>query len=377
MSASLTDFERTLLVSIWLASALFAALALFAIAILCVRRLLRDRRRRRAEAMKRRFHDLISILLSRPAQPAKALRPDFKPRDIPIFVDIFLEFFRVVRGTNAARIGEIIADWDLEDALCRLAIEGHRGERIETLTVLSYLTSAQSLRVIEECLASKDAYIQLTAIRCIARRKQNNRLGEIIDRINTPEQSNRALLVNVLSPFGTAAVRELQRLVQVAVTDLVRAVALETLIAIKPDEVRLDYARLMESPAPHVRAATVRLFGIVGGDGPGSDREGGDGLGGDGSGGDASVDVLSLGLTDPDAIVRIYAVGAVRQRGGRDYLSTLRTLLGDPVWWVRYRAGSALLESGPNGLALLRSIMVRESLEGYSAREILHEAGAA
>ena len=351
-----------LLQSIWLTSAVFAALALLAVAILCVRRFIRDRRRRRALEEKRRLHDLVSILLTRPGQSAAALRPDLKPRDIPLLVDIFLEFFRVLRGGDAARIGEIVDDWDLEPALFRVAREGHRGERIETLTVLSYLTGDQSLRVIEESLASKDAYIQLTAIRCIARRNAIDRLGEIIDRINTPEQANRTLLVSVLSPFGTAAVRELERLAHVAVTDMLRVVALETLIAIKPNEVRLDFGQLMESADPRVRAATVRLYGLAGA--VAGNKE-------------VDVDVLSLGLADPDAIVRVYAVGTVRQRGGRDYLIKLRILLGDPVWWVRYRAGVSLLESGPKGLALLRSVMGRDNLEGYSAREILDEAGVA
>jgi HEAT repeat protein len=46
----------------------------------------------------------------------------------------------------------------------------------------------------------------------------------------------------------------------------------------------------------------------------------------------------------PQWIVRVQAAAALGRLGGEEDAQRLQTMLGDPEWWVRYRAGLALVQ---------------------------------
>ncbi len=72
----------------------------------------------------------------------------------------------------------------------------------------------------------------------------------------------------------------------------------------------------------------------------------------------AGEPAIRRGMQSDSSDVRATAAEAAGRIGLAGLAPHLRLLLGDPVWWVRFRAGEALARLGSQGLAELRSAAV-------------------
>lgn len=70
---------------------------------------------------------------------------------------------------------------------------------------------------------------------------------------------------------------------------------------------------------------------------------------------ETAADVAPL-LSHPNWVIRSQAAKAVGTVNAEAYLEMLQELMSDKSWWVRFRAGEALLKSGEKGIALLKSL---------------------
>ena len=334
-------------------SAVLAAVSVLLLLLLSVRRIIRDSRRKTHEARKAEFDGVISAIISQKISVTKDLFRDLRMRDVAPLTDVFLSYLRNISGPDADRMIEVIHVWDVETLFRQHMHRVRRGERIEMLTVLSYLKTPSSLEIIADALGSRDLYVQLTAIRCLARRRAVNLLPEVIIAVNHEGQQNKTLLADVLLRFGEEAVPYLEKLVSSAVNETVRAAALEALVFISPNSTTVDFDLCMLSPDDGTRAAAVTLAGVV------ACRD--------------APDPIAKGVRDPSALVRARVAIAISKAGRVDLMEALTELIGDPVWWVRYRAGKALMDMSSEGKALMRSFSMQNNLEGIMAREILAE----
>ncbi len=354
MSALLSDFEHTLLAVVWMASAGFAALSTFMLLTLALRRAFRDRMRRQEKAKMAQFDALLSALVRQRIAPRGDMLPHIDAGDVAALVNVLLNYLRNLSGADADLVIDAIDLWDIESLLVQEAKHGHRGRRIEALAVLSYLRSETSLASLVKALRSEDDYVQLAAIRCIARRGAIEYLPHIIDAINQERERNRTILAEVLQRFGAASAPYLEKLTDEAASDSVLIAALEALAMIAPEHVQVNMKALMAHSAPRVRAAAVRLAGVSAVSSP--------------------IDVIALGLEDQEALVRIRAAVAAGNAGRQDLLPALRRTLADPVWWVRFRACQAMLNLGAAGRAVLRTVAAKSGDEAILAADILSEA---
>lgn len=354
VSASLTVFERFLLEAIWMVSAALAVVSITMVLLLSLRRVLRDREKKAHAVQKAEFDRAISAILSQKITVKKELLPEVGERDISPLTDILLSYLRNLSGPDADRLIEIIYAWDVEQKLRRQLWGARRGDAIEALTVLSYLNTPSSLEAISEKLHSPDPYVQLASIRCLARRDAVNMLPEIIVSVNHAGQHNRTILADVLQRFGVEAAPYLEKLVSEAVNETVRIAALEALVLIAPPATSVDFKLCLASPNERTRAAAVTLAGITG-------VRGGE-------------DVLAIGTEDASALVRARSASAIKASERLDLIERLIDLISDPVWWVRYRAGRAMMSISTESRALLRSLSMQNSPQGLMAREILDEA---
>lgn len=92
----------------------------------------------------------------------------------------------------------------------------------------------------------------------------------------------------------------------------------------------------------------------------------------------AGAEAIIAGLSNAEWSVRASAAEAAGKSGIADAAGRLGELLDDPQYWVRYRAGEALLRLGPRGIHVL-SERVESGDEETSliARKILAEGRAA
>ena len=92
----------------------------------------------------------------------------------------------------------------------------------------------------------------------------------------------------------------------------------------------------------------------------------------------AGAEAILGGLGSAQWTVRAAAAEAAGKSGIADAADTLGAMLSDENWWVRYRAGEALLRLGPRGInALRRNCEGDNEVARSTAQAILVEGRAA
>lgn len=262
--------------------------------------------------------------------------------------DVFVHYFRTLRGEKLERLQDMISNSDIESQIISASHEGVRGFRMRAVRTLSYLNSQRSLRAIFEHLSSDDKYVRLTAMRCLVRRKAL--IHAIILSFIEAFPRDHKLLASILADFGEEIVNPLEKLVRTSKNDVIIAACLETLFIMRRTETTLDLGVLMQNKSETVRSAALSLSAIATHSG--------------------KSDPLHLGLHDEAISVKIRATKMASNLKRTDLLPDLFKLASDTEMWVRYRALIAIWVTGRSGQQFVNLLSKTHPLAANVALEM-------
>jgi len=335
MLQSLTNVEAQLLVIIWGVTFSFFACAILCCVFVILKRALGNRRFKKRAFQKDYFVNYLTNLLDKEPDDLVVLRqlPNCNYDDI---ISIFLHFFQTLKGQKLDTLKNLIANKFFENKIIMRTFTGSRGHRMQAVKTLAYLESKPSLMAILECLDSQDKYIRLTSARSLVRRQALSLLPQIIAKCLKQLPHDYKLVGDILSGYGEAAVKPLEKIIQTTEDDMTIAACLEALIIIMPPKTNLDFSKLMKSKTAAVRSAVVRLSAIV------SHY--------------SDIDPLKLGLADSEISVKIQAAKTACYLKRSDLTSELYALTFSPVIWLRYWSMKAIWSSSRQGEKFVRTI---------------------
>lgn len=353
MLALLTSVNLSLLHFFWSVSLSFFSVALFLCMAIMLRRIWRNKSAAKRKQEKTNFQNHIGQLLNTSYRPQQV--PDSPACNVQDMADVFLHFFRTLKGEKLEYLQEIISETGIEARIINKTYKGVRGSRMSALRALSYLSSQKSLQVIFEGLSSKDKYVRLTAMRCLVRRKASFFVNSIVESYVKAFPRDYKLLASILANFGNEISESLEGLVNSSDQDLVKTACLEALILIRPAKTSLDFDSLMESESEIVRAAALSLAATT------THSQ--------------ALNHLRLGLKDESITVKIRAAKMAHYLKSKDLMPELLELSTSPALWVRYWAFKAMWGTGLSGQKFVMSLsksdvtaanFVREMNSGYA-----------
>ncbi len=278
--------------------------------------------------------------------------------DRPIIMRAALDMLRFLRGNDIAHILSILALWHMQPYLERTIQKASKGRRIQAVTLLGYFTDHTSLDVLLHTMRDTNTYIQLAALRGLARRGSITHIKEIVASLTTTGQTNMLMLSDILQHFGTPAVAALIALANGNdINSEVRLAALIALGSIGSLEAVTSLITLTTDANEDIRAQAITALGKIG---------------------DARASAAIIARLNEDTPpVRIHAAKALGMLQPVAAIPALAAHLSDPDWWVRFRAAEALYHFGDKGIAALQSFSNQPNESGLMARQVLAEFGGA
>lgn len=340
--------EITHLSIFWGISILFLGVSILICLVIIIRRLRRNKAINFRENQKIAFREFLSQVLIEPSQAA-SLRdaPDCHILDM---TEVFLHYFRTLKGEKNEHLMEMIVGTPVEDAIVQSTYAGVRGTRMAAVRTLSYLNSQKSLQVIFKNLSSDEKYVRLTAARCLVRRRGFIYLSSIIDALIEAFPEDSKLLAGILAKFGSQAIEPLESIVMATKNPVVQTACLEALVMIMPPQTSLNLGVLMQSSDKTVRAAALSLSSVA--------------MHIDES------DPLRMGLSDETTLVKMRAVKIANDLKRADLTPELYELSTDPVMWVKYWALRAIWGTGSSGEKFVHSLAEKNPMAKNVVMEI-------
>lgn len=343
-----TNANLNLLYLFWGIALFFMAVSVLLCGLIVLRRIISNRSLEKRRQQRLNFQKYIGAFINH--NPTEAFLDKAPICDVHDMTDVFLHYFRTLKGEKLERLQDMVSNSDIEERISNSTCNGIRGARMRSLRTLSYLNSQTSLQIIFGSLSSKDKYVRLTAIRCLVRRKASVFLNEIIQSYIKGFPHDYKLLASILANFGKDITDDLQNLVNATDNEVIRTACLETLIIIRPEQPSLDFGQLMQDSSGMVRAATLSLAATC-------------------KIPDV-IDPLRIGLEDEEISVKIRAAKVACQIKRADLMPQLYKLTSDSELWVRYWALRAMWATGRSGQNFVSSLAKSHQMAADVALEM-------
>ncbi|MGQ0383243.1 MAG: HEAT repeat domain-containing protein [Gammaproteobacteria bacterium] len=324
-----------------------AALLLIALA---VRQYLRRVERLRA-AIAAAWRPLLTrIAIEEGAAPAL---PRHRPRHLPYLMEEWNALHDAVRGEAAERLNAAALELGFDVAARRMLSARQVGRRILAIRTLGHLRDPSSWKPLQEQLASTNSLVAFYAAAALvqidAQRAMPGIMLQLTERESWPGEAMARLLVDA----GADVAREPIRSMMLSLPPAKVPPLLPWLVhvdAVLGSEVAIELLRRHPDQEDIVAAALVAAMDP------------------------AVLPELARFAESANAEVRKNLAVAYGHLGGLDEIPTLANLLCDPVWWVRYRAGQALLRL--KGMSAERLARVRAELADPYALDMLRHVQA-
>jgi hypothetical protein len=283
----------------------------------------------------------------RPALPA------LRPSHLPYLMEEWNALHDALRGESADKLNAVAIRLGLDIAARRMIHARGIGRRILAIRTLGHLRDPSSWRPLQDQLASPNSIVSFYAAAALvqidAQRAMPGIMLQLAERESWPAEAMARLLVDVNADIARDPVRSLMlSLAPSKVPPLLPWLA--HVDAVLGSEVAVELMRRHPDKVEIVAAALLVVLD------PGVLPE------------------LARCADSPDADVRQNLASAYGRLGGLEQVGTLKRLLCDRVWWVRYRAGHALLKlKGMDATALAA---VRGSLTDAYALDMLRHVSA-
>ncbi|MBZ4021780.1 hypothetical protein CKO11_04810 [Rhodobacter sp. TJ_12] len=369
------DVEQDLLRAIWQVTLLLALAAGVVFLVLVVWRAISSLRAQKRLRRRQELDKILQSVLHSPVPLGATALPALRRGDFPIVLDLALEMIRMVRGSYVDEIVSLVSDLGLYPYLQTVLRRSKGRSRRKALIMLGYFPPSQSRALLLAHVDDADPYVQLTALRGLARHPDASVNAEALRALGATLHTNSLMLADVLHQFGERALPELHALAApvprpqwrtnatfhalrrerhrrktyehvrvAAITAIGNIGALSSSAALLP---------LLHDENAHVRAAAVTALGRIG---------------------DPAIawDLSAL-LRDKEVEVRIQSAQALGLLQDESTLPALVDALGDTAWWARFHAACALAKFEDRGIAILRAISREKDVKGDIAGQVLAE----
>ena len=258
-----------------------------------------------------------------------------------------------MRGESSTRLNEVGLKLGLDVAARRLIDSRRIGMRILAIRTLGHLQDPTSWRPLQQQLAAPNALVSFYAAAALvqidAQRAMPGIMNQLAERESWPGEAMARLLVDAGADVARDPIRALMlSLAPSKVPPLLPWLA--HVDAVLGSEVAIELLRRHPKNADIVAAALVVVLE------PGVLPE------------------LARFADSTNAEVRQSLAVAYGRLGGLGDTETVTRLMCDRVWWVRYRAGQALLKL--KGMTADRLEAVRAQLTDPYARDMLEHVRA-
>ncbi len=328
----------SVLQGLWITSLLLSAAAIAVMVGLILARQVSARRAQQREAERRRQMPLMM-------QADPAAIADGEIESAPdLLTDLTVDIIRLVRGEERE---------NLVASAARLGVPKRLGERLRTGRVWTRMAAAEALThfadddsvaALTAALDDPSPDIRLTAALSLASSGKAPSAHELIGRLRIGTEEHSLLAVTLLREIARQKPEEIKMLVlDPATISPVKAAAIEALTASGDYSLVPVIAELAIQADPASEELPRYLRALADFAHP------------------AGAKAIMHCLDSPSAAARTLAAKAAGRIGMTDALPRLGELLGDPEWWVRFRAGRALLRLGPGGEKLLKRVAAKGS----------------
>jgi HEAT repeat protein len=335
------------------AAAAFAA-ALMLAAALIVRRYMLHEERMRARVIATWRPVLTQVAIEGRASDSL---PRVRRSQLPYLLEEWNAMQDAVRGEAAAQLNELALRIGLDDVARGLMHSRHIGKQILAIRTLGHVRDQTAWKSLQEQLVAANALVSFYAaaalVRIDAQRAMPGIMLQVAERESWPGEAMARLLVDAGADVAREPVRALMLALEPGkVPPLMPWLA--KVDAVLGSEVAIEMLRRHPDDAPIVAAALQVILEP------------------------ALVPELRRFGASANAHVRENLAQALGRLGDLAETELLMTLLGDRVWWVRYRAGQALLRlpgmdaagldtvrarlTDPYALDMLKHVRAEESL---------------
>ena len=338
------------LVTLWSVSLILCLTGAIALVGLIVVRIFSGRAARNRARVRRR---LTPILLGGNAGVAK-----LSGADVRFATDLTVELAEFMRGSDRAELLAIAAALGVPDLLHKRARSRTAQDRLTAIEALALFDNYTG--VVELALDDSNPHVRLGAALALSARGDAPDLMALVRKLRIGEAENSLLLVSLMSDIAARdpdAVRAL--LSDAAFPDAGKVAAVDALADSGYTHAPL-LAEMAANPcgAPDLQPRVFRALGRTGHP--------------------VSAGAIEAGLASQDWRIRAASAEATGQIALRRFAEQLGTLLSDRHWWVRFRAGEALLRLGEPGTAVMnRAASGTEALARRAATTLLAEKAAA
>jgi hypothetical protein len=314
---SITLSDPFLWIAFWTGTAALCLAVVLAIAIIAMRAAL-ARQRNTADLVDWIWMPLLArIIAGDPIEPLPSLRPG----ESFLFLRVWIHLQASIRGDAALALNEMAVRLGCDRVARQYLLSRNRSRQLVGVLVLGYLRSADAWPVLLHLFHGADSATSLLALWAMVRTDPGTALKHAMRHILAREDWPLMRLVTILAEAPELCSEAVTRAVPlVDPAHLPRALSLaEALqIALPP---RL-LAEMLRNESIDVRLSALRVV--------------------------ATPDLLPVvrSLADhPDWRVRLQVCKAIGRIGDESDLTRLQKMLGDPEWWVRYRAAQVITHS--------------------------------
>lgn len=327
-----------------LASALMLAISLFVRA-----RLRREERRR--DSVIATWRPLLARIALEQGDPPALPKP--RRRELPHLMEEWNAIHDSLKGESASRLNTLAPRFGFDVAARRGLRSGSVSERILAIRTLGNLRDGTAWKELQEQLVSENALVSFYAAAALvaidAARAMPGIMRELSERESWPAEAMARLLTDAGAEIAREPIRALMlSLAADKVPPLLPWLA--HVDAVLGSEVAVE---LLRRHPEHVGIVSAALPVVQD---PGLLPE------------------LARYAESASAQVRERAAEAFGRLGGLDQVELLVRLMGDRVWWVRYRAGQGLLTL--TGMTDARLIEIRAALTDRFASDMLDQVVA-
>lgn len=312
-----------------------ASAALMLLAALVVRRFLQHQENHRARIVGTWRPLLTQIAIEEGADPGL---PPLPTRYLPFLLEEWNALHDAVRGEAAVKLNELALRLGLDIAARRMMNSREVGKQILAIRTLGHLHDQDAWKPLQQYLVSVNALVSFYAAAALvqidAQRAMPGIMLQVAERESWPGEAMARLLVDAGADIAREPIRALMLSLEpakippllpwLAHVDAVLGSEVATeLLRRHPDDLHIVAAALLVLLDPVV-LPEIRRFS---------------------------------GSTDPD--VRMNLALALGRLGDLAETELLVLLMGDRVWWVRYRAAQALLRLRGMNAAGLEAVRAR------------------
>lgn len=248
-----------------------------------------------------------------------ATLPAMPRRERLPFLRLWLHLHLSVRGEASAALNDVGYRLDCDGIARGLLRDGNRAERLLGVLVSGHLRDASAWDEILQLTAAPDSATSLQALWAIVQIDADKTLREMMPAVLRREDWALSQVANILQDAQDICTRYLSgALMQLDSVGLVRALHLAEAVRVTIPASQL--ATLLHGDSIELVIAALRLTHDP-----------------------VLLDDVRRLLAHPDWHVRVQASKALGRIGDRSDIARLQGMLGDPQWWVRYRAAQTLL----------------------------------